>query len=202
VELFYAACDAPRFLQRHNHSHHENLRAGFGFGPGPLCLSPAWSVPALHYFVLTDTNRALFCKQRDWSNPKNENLVRAWPATDVTARFYVGFNDGWAQGGFNTEGLAYMGEWDTPKTWEPDPHLPLRPGEIRAGGNARKRAAPSKDRPSLSIGVIMSRDYRRSKILVAGPDGSLGDHRPERMASCRLSRKTSAGGFGFGRRTA
>jgi hypothetical protein len=57
-------------------------------------------------FVLTDTNQALFCNNEDWSDPK----TRIWflPAGD---RYYgavnVGFDNGWAQGGLNTESLAF-----------------------------------------------------------------------------------------------
>jgi hypothetical protein len=36
------------------------------------------SVPACTIFVLTDTNRALFCNNEDWSNPK----TRIWFIAD------------------------------------------------------------------------------------------------------------------------
>ena len=57
-------------------------------------------------FVLTDTNHAIFCNNEDWSNPK----TRIWfvPAgTNYFGCAYVGFDNGFAQGGLNTEGLAF-----------------------------------------------------------------------------------------------
>lgn len=64
------------------------------------------SVQACTVFVLTDGDRALFFNNEDWSNPK----TRIWfaPAgVDHYGCVYVGFDDGVAQGGLNTEGLAY-----------------------------------------------------------------------------------------------
>ena len=53
-------------------------------------------VPACTIFVLTDTNRALFCNNEDWSDPK----TRIWflPAGDgCFGAVYVGFDNGYAQ---------------------------------------------------------------------------------------------------------
>ena len=74
------------------------------------------SAGACTIFVLTDAKRVVFCNNEDWSNPKS----RIWfvPAGDGhLGCAYVGFDKGWAQGGLNTEGLAFdwvagsMGEW-------------------------------------------------------------------------------------------
>src|SRR5664279_1356402 len=57
-------------------------------------------------FVLTDANHALFCNSEDWSIFN----TRIWfqPAgKGYYGAVYVGFDDGWPQGGLNTEGLAY-----------------------------------------------------------------------------------------------
>jgi hypothetical protein len=79
-------------------------------------------------FVLTDTNHALFCNNEDWSNPK----TRIWflPAgEDYYGAIYVGFDDGGAQGGMNTEGLAYYWVAGYKEKWEAQLSLP---GGVRA----------------------------------------------------------------------
>jgi penicillin V acylase-like amidase (Ntn superfamily) len=73
-------------------------------------------------FVLTDTNRTLFANNEDWSNPK----TRMWfiPAGAKNfAAVYVGFDDGWAQGGMNTEGLACDWVAGFNDVWQPDASL-------------------------------------------------------------------------------
>ena len=66
----------------------------------------ATRAPACTIFVLTDTNRTLFCNNEDWSDPK----TRIWfvPGNDKHyGGVYVGFDNDYAQGGLNTEGLAF-----------------------------------------------------------------------------------------------
>ncbi len=58
--------------------------------------------------VLTDGKQAFFCNNEDWSNPN----TRIWfvPAAVGQGRYgcaFVGFDNGWPQGGLNTEGLAF-----------------------------------------------------------------------------------------------
>ncbi len=56
--------------------------------------------------VLTDGKQAFFCNNEDWSNPR----TRIWFLPASEGRYggaFVGFDDGWAQGGVNTEGLAF-----------------------------------------------------------------------------------------------
>ena len=154
------------------------------------------SVPACTIFVLTDTNRALFCNNEDWSNPK----TRIWfvPAGDgCYGAVYVGFNDGWAQGGFNTEGLAYDWVMGHPETWEPDPHLPY------ARRDSSRRMLETCGTVKDAIAFYRSHNepgFRRSKILVADRTGASviigakdGKLQVEQENQCR--------GFGFGRRT-
>src|SRR5947209_17070321 len=102
------------------------------FGAVPcLAFSAAWAVIALGparvtactIFVLTDTNRALFCNNEDWSNPK----TRIWfvPATPKHyGAVYVGFDNGWAQGGLNTEDLAFDWVAGFKEVWNADPSVP------------------------------------------------------------------------------
>src|SRR5437773_12558876 len=91
-----------------------------------FCLATA-PVHACTIFVLTDTNRALFCNNEDWSNPK----TRIWfvPAgTTNHGCVYVGFDDGFPQGGLNTEGLASDWVAGSAEAWNPDPSLPTSAG--------------------------------------------------------------------------
>jgi hypothetical protein len=82
----------------------------------------ALSLKACTVFVLTDTNATLFCDNEDWSNQR----TRIWFVTGDGhyGRIYVGFDNGWAQGGMNTEGLAFG--WVagyTNSNWKPDPKM-------------------------------------------------------------------------------
>src|SRR5437868_12202922 len=57
-------------------------------------------------FVLADGERALFFNNEDYSNPQ----TRIWfipGGKDFFGCAFVGFDDGWGQGGVNSEGLAY-----------------------------------------------------------------------------------------------
>ncbi len=74
-------------------------------------------------FVLTDTNRALFCNNEDWSNPN----TRIWFVPGKPKHYgavYVGFDNGWAQGGLNSEGLAFDWVAGYKEVWDPDPSMP------------------------------------------------------------------------------
>src|SRR5882724_3860743 len=94
-----------------------------------LALSGLISAPvrACTIFVLTDTNRALFCNNEDWSNPK----TRIWFVPAGPTHYgcvYVGFDDGLAQGGLNTKGLASDWVAGFNEAWNPDPSLPTSSG--------------------------------------------------------------------------
>src|SRR5690348_5080190 len=95
----------------------------FSFSLGlALTFYAAFAVPvrACTIFLLTDTNCVLFCNNEDWSNPK----TRIWfiPAsTNHYGTACVGFDDGWAQGGLNTEGLAYDWVAGYNEAWTLDP---------------------------------------------------------------------------------
>ncbi len=128
--------------------------------PGPglalvlVCLAFApLPARACTIFVLTDTNRALFCNNEDWSNPK----TRIWfmPAGDgCYGAVYVGFDDGYAQGGMNTEGLACDWVAGFKEEWKPDPHLPI---PRRDSSQRMLETWPPLMTPSPSSGVIMNR---------------------------------------------
>jgi hypothetical protein len=177
-----------------------SLRAGIpvpGLALVLACLALA-SLPAraCTIFVLTDTNRALFCNNEDWSNPK----TRIWfmPAGDgYYGAVYVGFDDGYAQGGFNTEGVAFDWVMGHTETWEPDPHLPY------ARRDSSRRMLETCATVNDAIAFYRSHNepgFRRSKILVADRTGASviigakdGKLQVEQENQCR--------GFGFGRQT-
>src|SRR6516162_9830106 len=70
-------------------------------------------------FVLTDTNHALFCNNEDWSN-KNTRIWFIPAGKDYHGAVYVGFDNGWAQGGLNAEGLAFDWVSGYKEKWEPN----------------------------------------------------------------------------------
>jgi hypothetical protein len=71
-----------------------------------VVLGVAGDAPACTIAVLTDGKQALLCNNEDWSNPN----TRIWFVPAEAGRHgcaFVGFDNGWAQGGVNTEGLAF-----------------------------------------------------------------------------------------------
>ncbi len=81
-------------------------------------------------FVLTDGQRTVFCNNEDWSNP----ATRLWfvPADqDHLGCAYVGFDDGWPQGGVNTAGVAFDWVAGFMEEWSPDPSMPTVPCPCR-----------------------------------------------------------------------
>lgn len=168
-----------------------------GFALFLALLSSAFSpLHACTIFVLTDTNRALFCNNEDWSDPK----TRIWflPAGDgYYGAVYVGFDNGWAQGGMNTEGLAYDWVAGYNEKWEPDPNLPS------TRGNSSQRMLETCK--SVNDAIAFYRNHQepgfwRAKILVADRTGASviigakdGKLQVETESQCR--------GFGFGRKT-
>ncbi len=125
-------------------------------------------VQACTIFVLTDTNRALFCNNEDWLNPK----TRIWfvPASnEYYGAIYVGFNDGWAQGGMNTEGLAYDLVSGYNEKYTPDSNL----SSIR--GNSSQRMLENCATVDDAIAFYRShreRSFSWAKILVADKTGA------------------------------
>jgi len=124
-------------------------------------------VQACTIFVLTDTNRALFCNNEDWSNPK----TRIWFLPAGNGYFgagYVGYDDGWAQGGLNTEGLAFDWVAGYREKWEPDSHLK----HVR--GNSSQRMLETCTTIADAIAFYQSHyedGFARAKILVADRTG-------------------------------
>ncbi len=170
------------------------LRVVFGTLACAACLLPR--VNACTIFVLTDTNRALFCNNEDWSNPK----TRIWfvPAGEgYHGCAYVGFDNGWAQGGLNTEGLAFDWVAGFKEEWQPGPEM------RRVRGNSSQRmletCATVEDavayyrkhrEPAFSYAKILVADRTGTSVIIGAKDGRL---HVEKANQCR--------GFGYGQRT-
>jgi hypothetical protein len=157
---------------------------------------PLSSVEACTIFVLTDTNRALFCNNEDWSNPR----TRIWfvPAGDGhLGRAYVGFDNGWAQGGLNTAGLAFDWVAGFKEKWEADPRLKSvkgNPSERMLETCATIQDAIAFYRtswePGFSYAKILVADRSGNSVIIGSRDGQL---QVEPASRCR--------GFGYGQRT-
>jgi len=167
----------------------------FGLGLVFSCLV-AGAVHACTIFVLTDTNRTLFCNNEDWSSPK----TRIWfvPGSDKHyAGVYVGFDNDYAQGGLNTEGLAFDWVAGYTEAWKPDPNVPV------VWGNSGQQALESCATVEEAIAFFrghQDRQFYRAKILMADRTGASviiggkdGELQVEKANQCR--------GFGYGAQT-
>jgi hypothetical protein len=161
-----------------------------------LFLLIAVRVSACTIFVLTDTNRTLFCNNEDWEDPK----TRIWfvPGSDKHyGGVYVGFDNDYAQGGMNTEGLAFDWVAGFTERWEPDPKIPVVWGN--SGQQALENCATveqaiaffrkHQDRGFFRAKILMA-DRTGASVIIGGKEGQL-EVEPSRQ--CR--------GFGFGQQT-
>lgn len=85
---------------------------------GLIVLYPVGRALGCTIFVLTDARRTMFFNNEDYSNP----ATRIWfqPATNIYfGCAYLGFNDGWAQGGVNEYGLAFDWVADVNEAYTP-----------------------------------------------------------------------------------
>ena len=144
-------------------------------------------------FILTDTNRVLFCNNEDWSNPK----TRIWfvPAgVGYYGCVYVGYDDGWARGGLNTKGLAcdWVGGFN--EQWK------AGPPERCVRGNPTERMLESCATISDAIAFCRQHpesDFARAKIFVADKTGAsaiIG----VRDGRLKVEQTSQSRGFGFG----
>jgi hypothetical protein len=153
-------------------------------------------VDACTIFVLTDTSRALFCNNEDWSNPK----ARIWfvPASDgCYGCAYVGFDDGRAQGGLNTKGLAFDWVAGFMEQWKPGPDLKGvrgNPSERMLESCATVEDAIAFYRTHREFGFssakILVADRTGASVIVGAEDGRL-----------QVEKAKHSRGFGYGRRT-
>jgi hypothetical protein len=130
-------------------------------------LSWPGSAAACTIVVLTDGQHALFCNNEDWSDTN----TRIWfvPGGGGPGCAFVGFANGWAQGGMNSEGLAfdwvagYRAEW------------PGDPSRKRVPGNPSHRMLQTC--ASLDEAIAFYREHEEpgfgyAKILVAERSGA------------------------------
>jgi hypothetical protein len=153
-------------------------------------------VQACTIFVLTDTNRVLFCNNEDALNP----MTRIWFVPGTDGRYgcaYVGFDNSWGQGGLNTEGLSYDWVAGWKETWEPDP------SQARIDGNPAERMLATcatldeavaffrkRYEPGFGYARILVADKTGASAMIRAKDGKLF---VDPAKQCR--------GFGYGQRT-
>jgi hypothetical protein len=146
-------------------------------------------------FVLTDTNHAFFCNNEDWSDPQ----TRIWflPAGEgYYGAVYVGFENGYAQGGLNTEGLSFDWVAGYTEKWEWDQKMP----EVRYNSGQRMLETCSTIEQAVAFfRTHFESGFWRAKILVADRSGASviigardGQLVVEPADRCR--------GFGYGQR--
>ena len=146
-------------------------------------------------FVLTDTNRVLFCNNEDWSNPKS----RIWFVPRGEGHLgcaCVGFDDGQPQGGLNTDGLAFDWVAGYVEKWEPDARM-----ESIQGIPCERMLETC---ATVEDAIAFFRKYRefgfsRAKILVADKTGAsviIG----AREGQLQIERSNECRGFGYGGR--
>jgi hypothetical protein len=159
-----------------------------------LCLAVWTPVSACTIFVLTDGTQTLFFNNEDWFNP----ATRLWfvPAgKDHLGCAYLGFDNGWAQGGVNTAGLAFDWVSGFKEKYQPDPTLKA----VR--GNPSERMLESCSTVEEAIAFYRAHfepDFARSRIMIADRTGAsvvIGANAGRlHVAPLRQSR-----GFGYGR---
>jgi hypothetical protein len=151
-------------------------------------------VQACTIFVITDNQRILFCNNEDWSNPK----TRIWFVSSKKhyGCVYVGFDNGWAQGGLNTKGLAFDWVAGFKEKWDWDPKkktMKEYPSELML-----KTCATIEDaiaffkkywEPSFSYAKILIADSTGASVIIGAKDGCLN------IEVMKQSR-----GFGYGGR--
>lgn len=157
-----------------------------------FCCFISAPVIACTIFVLTDGTRALFFNNEDWLNPN----TRIWfvPAGDGHyGCAYVGFDDGRAQGGLNTKGLAFDWVAGYMEKWNPDP------GMKGVRGNPSERMLETSATVEDAIAFFQTHrepDFSRARVLVADSTGAsaiIG----AKDGKLRVERANQSRGFGY-----
>ncbi|MBL9187445.1 MAG: hypothetical protein JNK23_08220 [Opitutaceae bacterium] len=146
-------------------------------------------------FVLTDSEHTLFFNNEDFSNA----ATRLWFVPGGAGFFgctYVGFDDGWAQGGLNTQGLAFDWVAGPMENWQPDPAL------RRVRGNPAARMLETCVTVEDAVAFFQTHrepGFARARMLVADRSGAsaiIGAKDGQLVV--QLSRESR--GFGYGGR--
>jgi hypothetical protein len=145
-------------------------------------------------FVLTDTNRVLFCNNED--GPSGETRIWFVPAgLKHYGAVYVGYDNGWAQGGLNTEGLAFDWVAGYKEAWDPEPSLPtvVRNERVLETCSTVDEAVTfyrKHHELSFNYAKILLADRTGASVIIGAKNGKL---EVEQSKHCR--------GFGYGART-
>ena len=132
-----------------------------------------------------------FCNNEDWTNP----ATRIWfvPAGEgYYGCVYVGYDDGWARGGMNTEGLACDWVGGFKEEWQGDAVTCVR-------GNPTERLLESCATVEDAIAFFQKHrepDFSHAKVLVADKNGTsvvIGAH----DGKLQIDRSKRSRGFGY-----
>jgi hypothetical protein len=145
-------------------------------------------------FVLTDGDRVLFCNNEDWFN----RATRLWfvPAgKDHLGCAYVGFDNGWAQGGVNEAGVAFDWVAGFEEKYPIDPQLK----SIRGNPSERMlESCATIDEAIAFYRTHLEADFRRGRIMIADRTGAsviIG----ARDGKLHFDRQQHSRGFGWAR---
>jgi hypothetical protein len=149
-------------------------------------------VLACTIFVLTDGAQALFFNNEDWSNTRS----RIWFVPDGPGRYgcaYVGFDDGTAQGGVNTKGVAFDWVAGYMEDWPDDPSMKRAPGKpcermLETCATVEDAIAFYRQHwePGFSKARILVADSTRASAIIGANGGKL-----------LIERSRKSRGFGF-----
>ena len=149
-------------------------------------------VLACTIFVLTDGSRALFFNNEDWSNTRS----RIWFVPASPGRYgcaYVGFDDGTAQGGINTKGVAFDWVAGYMEDWHDDPTMKRAPGKpcermLETCATVDDAIAFYRQHwePGFSKARILVADSTGASVIIGADGGKL-----------LVERSTQSRGFGF-----
>jgi len=158
---------------------------------GILSVALAFPIYACTIFVLTNGQSVLFCNNEDWTNPN----TRIWFVPSGNGFYgcvYVGYDDGWARGGMNTEGLACDWVGGFTEQWQADPSTCVR-------GNPTERmleACATVEEAIVFFQKHKESDFYRAKILVADRTGAsaiIGAHEGQ----LQIEKSKQSRGFGY-----
>jgi len=157
-----------------------------------FCCITSAPVVACTIFVLTNGARALFFNNEDSANPK----TRMWFIPGGAGYYgcvYVGYDDGRAQGGLNTKGLAFDWVAGYAERWEPSP------GMKRVRGNPSERMTETSATVEDAVAFFQTHqepDFSRARILVADSTGAsaiIGT----KNGKLNVERANQSRGFGY-----
>ena len=143
--------------------------------------------------VLTDSSNALFLNNEDYNNPKTRIWFVSGGKDYYAIAAYVGFDNGWGQGGLNEKGLAY--DWVAGAKKEYNPAKGLK----KVKGNTSERMLEScatvdeaiefykkYEEMSFTYAQIMIADKSGDSVLIGSKNGKI-----------YFDKKTNSRGYGF-----